>query len=288
VSVVSSILFFTSVPTQISFVWLNWIIVRCTMVLPNQYLLQFNTFLFEMLGWGYCQRIISGGMNGPELPYRIYVDSGTVFLCIVGLGFASPLVTPVALAYYLIAVPLLRRNSIFVYRPKYDGGGFRFPYLSDIFITSMCLGQVSTLYTTQAQYTRHECICQCGQASSNSLSLFAIASHCKYAVTAWDHVSPETSSWTGTHSSVSIRTNAHFSKQVSQTIFEGISRRGATPDVLIGRMGHLGPSFTRQTKRVFGLSRGRAQSGIRSCVHCGRYRQRSYIVSSQGPPCGAR
>jgi hypothetical protein len=134
----------SAVPTQISFVWLNWIIIRFTILLPNQYLLQLNTFIFQILGWNCCRRMNSGGMNGPELPYRIYVDSGTVFLCIVGLGFASPLVAPAALCYYILAVPLLRRNSIFIYRPKYDGGGFRFPYLFDVFITSMCLGQVRT------------------------------------------------------------------------------------------------------------------------------------------------
>jgi len=110
--------------------------------MPNQYLLQLNTFLFQFLGWNCCMRMNSGGMNGPEVPYRIYVDSGTAFLCIVGLSFASPLVAPAALAYYLMAVPLLRRNSIFIYRPRYDGGGFRFPFLFDVFISSMALGQV--------------------------------------------------------------------------------------------------------------------------------------------------
>ena len=110
-----------TLPTQTSFGWLNWLIFRFGVTLPSQYLLQINTFLFQYLGWNCCKRMNTGGMNGPDVPYRIYVDSGAAFLFAVALSFTSPLVAPAALVYYLFAIPLMRRNCIYVYRPRYDG-----------------------------------------------------------------------------------------------------------------------------------------------------------------------
>jgi hypothetical protein len=108
-----------TVPTQVSATWLNWVILRFTCILPNQYLLQLNTFLFQGIGWNCCARASQGGGPGGCIPYRIYVDSGVVFMCTVSLSFACPLMAPVALAYYLVCSPLLRRNLIYVYRPRY-------------------------------------------------------------------------------------------------------------------------------------------------------------------------
>eukprot|EP00591_Stephanopyxis_turris_P006493 CAMPEP_0195507710 /NCGR_PEP_ID=MMETSP0794_2-20130614/1106_1 /TAXON_ID=515487 /ORGANISM="Stephanopyxis turris, Strain CCMP 815" /LENGTH=168 /DNA_ID=CAMNT_0040634485 /DNA_START=158 /DNA_END=664 /DNA_ORIENTATION=- len=59
----------------------------------------------------------------------------------MALGFSSPLVTVFALLYYIVSLPLMRRNAIYMYRPQYDGGGFRWPFLFDIFVSSMVLGQ---------------------------------------------------------------------------------------------------------------------------------------------------
>lgn len=64
-----------------------------------------------------------------------------MFLCVVALAPQSPLVAPVALLYYLFCVPLWRRNCIFMYRPKFDSGGERWPFLSDMLITSLFMGQ---------------------------------------------------------------------------------------------------------------------------------------------------
>lgn len=83
---------------------------------------------------------MGGGPGGP-IPYRIYVDGGVVFLCVVALAPQSPLVAPIGLLYYLICVPLWRRNCIFLYRPKFDSGGERWPFLSDMLITSLFMGQ---------------------------------------------------------------------------------------------------------------------------------------------------
>ena len=50
-----------AIPTQVSATWLNWMIVRVLIVLPTQYLLQMNTFLFSWLGLPCCARTVRGG-----------------------------------------------------------------------------------------------------------------------------------------------------------------------------------------------------------------------------------
>jgi hypothetical protein len=50
-----------TIPTQVSATWLNWMIVRVTIVLPTQYLLQMNTFLFSFFGLKCCARTVRGG-----------------------------------------------------------------------------------------------------------------------------------------------------------------------------------------------------------------------------------
>ena len=131
-----------TIPTQVSSTWINWIIVRTTMTLPLQYMLQVNTFLFRCIGWKCCARCVVGGGPGGPIPYRIFIDSGVVFLCIVTLAPASPLVAPFALLYFLYCAPLWRRNCLFVYRPKFDSGGSRWPFLSEVFIWSIVVGQI--------------------------------------------------------------------------------------------------------------------------------------------------
>lgn len=131
-----------TIPTQISATWINWIIVRTMMTLPLQYMLQINSIIFGLIGWKCCARCVMGGGPGGPLPYRVYIDSGTVFLCLVALAPASPLVAPCALFYFLYCAPLWRRNCIFMYRPKFDTGGIRWPLLFDICISSMLVGQI--------------------------------------------------------------------------------------------------------------------------------------------------
>ena len=56
---------------------------------------------------------MGGGVGGP-LPYRIYIDAGTVFMCLISFSFASPLVAPFCFIYFLVCEPVWRRNSIFL------------------------------------------------------------------------------------------------------------------------------------------------------------------------------
>lgn len=131
-----------TLPGPVAATWINWIIVRTTMTLPLQYMLQINTFLFRCLGWNCCARCVAGGGPGGPIPYRIYIDSGVVFLCTMVLAPVSPILAPFAFFYFLFCTPLWRRNCIFMYRPKYDGGGIRWPFLSDVFLVSLLVGQM--------------------------------------------------------------------------------------------------------------------------------------------------
>ena len=79
---------------------------------------------------------------GSPVPYRIYVDSGVVMLCLFALAPASPLIAVAAFAYFLFCTPLLRWTMIFLYKPKFDIGGQRFPFLFDICVSGIVVGQV--------------------------------------------------------------------------------------------------------------------------------------------------
>jgi hypothetical protein len=76
------------------------------------------------------------------VPYRMYVDSGVVLLCIFGLAPVAPLVAPAAMFYFLVCQPLLRRNVIFMYRPSFDGGGLRWPFLFDMIVSALVVSEV--------------------------------------------------------------------------------------------------------------------------------------------------
>ena len=131
-----------TIPTEVSATWLNWMIVRVSMVLPTQYLLQMNTFLFTWLGLKCCARAVRGGGTGGPVPYRIYVDSGVVMLCLFALAPASPLIAIAAFMYFLFCVPMLRWTMIFLYKPRFDLGGKRFPFCFDMIISGMLVGNI--------------------------------------------------------------------------------------------------------------------------------------------------
>jgi hypothetical protein len=95
-----------------------------------------------LLALTFFNRCLNGGGPGGPIPYRIYIDSGVVFLCTVALGPICPLLAPVSALYFLFCVPLLRRNCIFIYRPTFDAGGALWPFLADICLTSMIFAQV--------------------------------------------------------------------------------------------------------------------------------------------------
>mmetsp|Transcript_24476 Transcript_24476/g.59936 ORF Transcript_24476/g.59936 Transcript_24476/m.59936 type:complete len:1293 (+) Transcript_24476:346-4224(+) len=129
-------------PTTIAATWINWIIYRFTIILPINFLLQFNTFMFACLGCNCCSRLTIGGGPGGPTPYRLFVDSGVVLMCCVALSPASPLVAPASLVYFVLLEPLLRRNCIFVYRQRYDDGGMRWIFVFDMIVSLLIVGQL--------------------------------------------------------------------------------------------------------------------------------------------------
>eukprot|EP00548_Thalassiothrix_antarctica_P019691 CAMPEP_0194196348 /NCGR_PEP_ID=MMETSP0154-20130528/76619_1 /TAXON_ID=1049557 /ORGANISM="Thalassiothrix antarctica, Strain L6-D1" /LENGTH=368 /DNA_ID=CAMNT_0038920935 /DNA_START=105 /DNA_END=1213 /DNA_ORIENTATION=+ len=85
---------------------------------------------------------MTGGGPGGPLPFRVYVDSGLVFLCIVALSPVCPLIAPFGFIYFWLFTPILRWLLIFVYRPDYDGGGLRWPLIHEMLISAMIVAQV--------------------------------------------------------------------------------------------------------------------------------------------------
>jgi hypothetical protein len=130
------------IPLTISPTWLNWIIVRALLVLPTQYIVQMNTFFFSWLRLKALARAVQGGGSGGPIPYRIYVDSGVVMLCLLALAPASPLIAIAVFVYFLFSVPMLRWVLIFLYKPKFDIGGARFPFIFDMCVSGMLAGQI--------------------------------------------------------------------------------------------------------------------------------------------------
>lgn len=131
-----------TVPTTLAATWINWMITQGSIMLPLNYLLNINSFIFYWLGIPCCSRMMLGGGPGGILPYRLYVDTGVAILCVLALAPASPLVAPACLMYFMYGQPLLRRNMIFVYRPRFDGGGDRWPFLFDMVMSALLLGQI--------------------------------------------------------------------------------------------------------------------------------------------------
>lgn len=79
---------------------------------------------------------------GGIVPYRVYVNSGVIFLCVVALAPLCPMVAPFSMLYFLFITPLLKWGHIFVYRPTFDAGGMRWPLLHDILMTAVIVSQV--------------------------------------------------------------------------------------------------------------------------------------------------
>ena len=79
---------------------------------------------------------------GGIVPYRVYVNSGVIFLCVVALAPLCPMVAPFSMLYFLFITPLLKWGHIFVYRPTFDAGGMRWPLLHNILMTAVIVSQV--------------------------------------------------------------------------------------------------------------------------------------------------
>ncbi len=137
----------TLIPSAIAPQWLNWIIIRYGFIWPGGYFFQMNTFLTKITRMNCLNRVARGGGAGGPTPYRIYVDSGIVLLCVVGLSPMVPIVAPIALIYFIVVQPMLRWLLIFVYRPRYDTGGEKWPLCHQIIISALIMAQILTSVT---------------------------------------------------------------------------------------------------------------------------------------------
>jgi len=135
-----------TVPTTLGPVALTYIIFSATVTFPVMYFLNLNNFMTSIFRLRYINRQLKGGGFGQEVPYRLYVDLGYVFSCITAFAPVYPIIGPFCLLYFIIISPMLRWMMVFSYRPKFDGGGSKWPQLHHIIISSLLLGQVSRIF----------------------------------------------------------------------------------------------------------------------------------------------
>lgn len=124
---------------------LTYILFSCLLNWPANYLLQSMNFITKFFRMKWLNNyVLKGGGIGRDVPYRIYVDSGYIFACLISMAPMVPLLGPVCLLHFIIVSPILRWLLIFTYRPKFDSGGDKWPKLHHIIISSLLLGQFLT------------------------------------------------------------------------------------------------------------------------------------------------
>ncbi|MGK3757857.1 MAG: hypothetical protein ACI8RD_010171 [Bacillariaceae sp.] len=103
---------------------LTYIIFSALINWPAFYLLQSVNFITRFLRMDWLNNyVLKGGGIGRDVPYRIYVDSGYIFACLISMSPMVPLLGPFCLLHFTIVSPILRWLLVFTYRPKFDSGG---------------------------------------------------------------------------------------------------------------------------------------------------------------------
>lgn len=65
-----------------------------------------------------------------------------VLMFALALAPAAPILSPFAVLYFIVSNPILRHVLIFTYKPQFDGGGIRWPFLFDACISSLLVSQI--------------------------------------------------------------------------------------------------------------------------------------------------
>jgi hypothetical protein len=65
-----------------------------------------------------------------------------VLMFVLALAPAAPILAPFAVMYFIVCNPILRHVLIFTYKPQFDAGGIRFPFLFDMVTSSMFVSQM--------------------------------------------------------------------------------------------------------------------------------------------------
>lgn len=125
----------------------TYIIYSCTLTWPLIYFLQLFNLSTGFFRLNFINRQLKKGGPGIDAYYRIYVDSGYVFACMSALAPICPLLGFACLLYFVIITPMLRWVMVFTFRPRWDGGGDKWPRLHMIIVSSLILGQIITSVT---------------------------------------------------------------------------------------------------------------------------------------------
>mmetsp|Transcript_11058 Transcript_11058/g.28047 ORF Transcript_11058/g.28047 Transcript_11058/m.28047 type:complete len:1293 (+) Transcript_11058:181-4059(+) len=136
-----------TVPTTLGPAAWSYIIFAATITWPAIYFLQLPNLGTRFLRLSWFNRLMKEGGPGAEVPYRFYVDSGYVFASMTALAPLCPMLGVSCLMYFIIIIPVLRWLLVFAYRPKFDGGGDKWPTLHHIIVSSLILGQIITSIT---------------------------------------------------------------------------------------------------------------------------------------------
>lgn len=65
-----------------------------------------------------------------------------VLMFVLALAPAAPILAPFAVMYFIVCNPILRYILIFTYKPQFDAGGVRFPFLFEMIMSSMFVSQI--------------------------------------------------------------------------------------------------------------------------------------------------
>jgi len=134
-----------TIPTTLGPSAFSYTLSTVLLMTPLYYFLQLATLSTKWLRLRFLNRyFFKEGGPGPETPYRLYVDGGYTFAHMTALAPLCPILGTSCLLYFIIMVPMLRWLLVFVWRPRFDGGGIMWPRLHTIIITSLLLGQVVT------------------------------------------------------------------------------------------------------------------------------------------------
>lgn len=136
-----------TIPTTLGPTALSYMLSSSLFSLPLFYLLQAANIGTKLLCQFWINRVMKGGGPGTLVPYRIYIDSGYIFSCIVAMAPLCPLLGIFGLIYFIVISPILRWLVVFTYKPQFDAGGIFWPTLHHVIITSLLLGQFLTSIT---------------------------------------------------------------------------------------------------------------------------------------------
>lgn len=169
-------------------------------------------------------------------------------MCIAALAPACPVVAPAGMIYFIVVIPMLRWLLVFVYRPRFDGGGDKWPYLHDMVISSLILGQVrAIMFCSLLSTSRH---------ASKNVFLFLFLS--VLGTSDYNHVATA-SLFFGYLCRCCHHPHLRFQPNDKEQVPPSLSRCGASPNQSFGRLGYLKAYIQSHERRVSAMVSGLPQ-----------------------------